>query len=99
MYIYAGRSSSLLHDMACYDINKKEWKNCKLKGNIPLSKTFNDEKIYSGRYGHTMNIDETHMYIFGGATLDKYNDRILLNDLLSVHKKFFYMKTIKTYGE
>lgn len=48
------------------------WVNHKLKGDIPTK-----------RHGHTINLIENKLILFGGITEEGYSDEIFLIDLIT----------------
>jgi len=63
-YVFGGdNGDSRLNDLYEFNLEKKEWREVKTKGNPP-----------EPRYYHSAVVNGTHMYIFGGYTNENNND-------------------------
>ncbi len=77
MYVFGGRSrkGELLNDSFCIDLAQKKWTELKTKGNLPPP-----------RYGHSAAVYNGQMFIYGGVSEQKKNDKeIYVLDLIRFH--------------
>ena len=90
IYIFGGKEDGAPSDSTLYILNTGLWLfsnvNCKINPNTIYSaglKSWNIPKTTgvppSPRYGHTANMVDKKMYVFGGHGDKKLNDHFVLN--------------------